>query len=184
MDRARLEGLFYLAGFALCIPAANWLIGHVGTSCAPGGPCVIPVAPGLTAPSGVIMVGLALVLRDLVQRRLGLAAASLAILGGAALSAVLAPPSLIVASAVAFLVSEFADLAVYTPLQQRRLVLAVVASSIVGLVVDSTVFLQLAFGDLSFLLGQIVGKAWMVLLSIPVVRWLRDRDARLGLVAA
>lgn len=115
MDRARLEGLFYLAGFALCIPAANWLIGHVGTSCAPGGPCVIPVAPGLTAPSGVIMVGLALVLRDLVQRRLGLAAASLAILGGAALSAVLAPPSLIVASAVAFLVSEFADLAVYTP---------------------------------------------------------------------
>ena len=50
--------------------------------------------------------------------------------------------------------------------------------------VDSAVFLQLAFGDLSFLLGQIVGKAWMVLLSIPVVRWLRDRDARLGLVAA
>lgn len=184
MDRARLEGLFYLAGFALCIPAANWLIGHAGTSCAPGGPCVIPVAPGLTAPSGVIMVGLALVLRDLVQRRLGLAAASLAILGGAALSAVLAPPSLVVASAVAFLVSEFADLAVYTPLQRRGLVLAVVASSIVGLVVDSAVFLQLAFGDLSFLSGQIVGKAWMVLLSIPVVRWLRDRDARLGLVAA
>jgi hypothetical protein len=33
---------------ALCltIPAANRLIGHVGTECAPGGPCVIPVAPG------------------------------------------------------------------------------------------------------------------------------------------
>ncbi len=58
--------------FALTIPAANWLIGHVGTACvAPHGPCVLPVAPGLMAPSGVMMVGVALVLRDLVQRRLG-----------------------------------------------------------------------------------------------------------------
>jgi queuosine precursor transporter len=184
MDRPRLEGLAFLALFALCIPAANWLIGNAGTSCVPQGPCLIPVAPGLSAPSGVVMVGLALVLRDLVQRRLGVAAASLAILGGALLSALLAPPSLVIASAVAFLVSEFADLAVYTPLQRRGLVLAVVASSVVGLVVDSTVFLYLAFGDLSFLPGQVVGKAWMVLLSIPVVRWLRDRDARLGLAPA
>jgi hypothetical protein len=184
MKRARIEGLVCLTGFALCIPAANWLIGNVGTSCAPNGPCVIPVAPGLTAPSGVVMIGLALVLRDLVQRRLGLVWASGAILGGAALSALLAPPSLVLASAVAFLVSEFVDLAVYTPLQRRGLVLAVVASSIVGLVVDSAIFLQLAFGSLAFLPGQIVGKAWMVLLSIPVVKRLRDRDARLGLSPA
>jgi uncharacterized PurR-regulated membrane protein YhhQ (DUF165 family) len=184
MKRARIEGFGYLTGFALCIPAANWLIGNVGTSCVPNGPCVIPVAPGLTAPSGVVMIGLALVLRDLVQRRLGLVWASGAILGGAALSALLAPPSLVLASAVAFLVSEFADLAVYTPLQRRGLVLAVVASSIVGLVVDSAIFLQLAFGSLAFLPGQIVGKAWMVLLSIPVVKRLRDRDARLGLSPA
>jgi Queuosine biosynthesis protein QueC len=32
-------------------------------------------------------------------------------------------------------------------------------------VVDSIIFLWLAFGSLEFLLGQIVGKAWMVLLS-------------------
>ena len=67
------EGVAFLAGFALSIPAANWLIGHVGVTCVPNGPCVIPVAPGIMAPSGVLMVGLALVLRDLVQRRLGLA---------------------------------------------------------------------------------------------------------------
>src|SRR5690349_1327333 len=103
MKRARIEGFVCLTGFALCIPAANWLIGNVGTSCVPDGPCVIPVAPGLTAPSGVVMIGLALVLRDLVQRRLGLVWASGAILGGAALSALLAPPSLVLASAVAFL---------------------------------------------------------------------------------
>jgi hypothetical protein len=69
----------------------------------------------------------------------------------------------------------------YTPLARRGLVIAVVASGVVGLVVDSIVFLWLAFGSLEFLLGQIVGKAWMVLLSIPFVAWLRRRDARLGI---
>jgi len=122
------------------------------------------------------------VLRDLVQRRLGVGVAAGAVLAGAAISALLAPPALVVASAVAFLLSELADLAVYTPLARRRLIAAVVASSMVGLVVDSIVFLWLAFGSLDFLLGQIVGKAWMVLLSLPFVHWLRRRDERLGLL--
>jgi queuosine precursor transporter len=182
--RRRGEGMVFLLLFALTIPAANWLIENAGTVCRPHGPCLVPVAPGLMAPSGVMMAGVALVLRDLVQRRLGVAASSLAILGGAALSAWLAPPALVLASAVAFLLSEFADLAVYTPLARRRLVTAVVASSVVGLVVDSVVFLGLAFGSLEFLLGQIVGKAWMVLLSIPFVAWLRRRDERLGIASA
>jgi len=180
----RREGVIFLVLFALTIPAANWLIGNVGTACIPQGPCVVPVAPGLMAPSGVTMVGVALVLRDLVQRRLGAMLSALAILCGTALSALLAPPSLVIASGVAFLLSEFADLAVYTPLAQRRLLAAVVASSAVGLVVDSIVFLWLAFGSLDFLLGQVVGKSWMVLLSIPFVAWLRRRDARVGLAPA
>jgi queuosine precursor transporter len=175
------EGSVFLLLFALTIPMANWLIGNAGTVCVPQGPCLVPVAPGLMAPSGVMMAGVALVLRDLVQRRLGVGVASLAILAGAGLSAFLAPPALVLASATAFLISEFADLAVYTPLARRRLVAAVVASGVVGLVVDSIVFLWLAFGSLDFLLGQIVGKAWMVLLSIPFVAWLRRRDQRLGL---
>ena len=178
--KRRDEGIVFLVLFALTIPAANWLIGHVGTVCQPAGPCLVPVAPGLMAPSGVIMAGAALVLRDLVQRRLGATTSSLAILVGAVLSAMLAPPALVVASAAAFLLSEFADLAVYTPLVRRGLIVAVVASSVVGLVVDSIVFLWLAFGSLDFLLGQIVGKAWVVLLSIPFVAWLRRRDERLG----
>ena len=182
-DRERTrEGAIFLVLFALTIPVANWLIGHVGTACiAPQGPCVVPVAPGVTAPSGVMMVGVALVLRDLVQRRLGAAMSALAILVGAGISALVAPPALILASAVAFLLSEFADLAVYTPLARRRLVAAVIASSCAGLVIDSIVFLWLAFGSLEFLLGQIIGKAWMVLLSIPFVVWLRRRDERLGM---
>jgi uncharacterized PurR-regulated membrane protein YhhQ (DUF165 family) len=176
----RREGFAYLALFTLCIPAANWLIGHVGTTCVPQGPCLIPVGFGLTAPSGVITIGLAFVLRDLVQRRLGVGWAVAAILAGAALSAWLAPPALVVASATAFLLSEAADLAVYTPLQRRRLLLAVAASSLIGLVIDSAVFLWLAFGSLTYLPGQVVGKAWMVLSALPFVWWLRQRDRRLG----
>jgi uncharacterized PurR-regulated membrane protein YhhQ (DUF165 family) len=180
-DRLRREGFVFLAGFALCIPAANWLIGHAGTACIPQGPCVIPVAPGLLAPSGVLMIGLALVLRDLVQRRLGVGWALSAILAGTLLSGLLAPPALALASGAAFLLSEMADLGVYTPLQRRGLVLAVAASSAVGLVVDSVVFLFLAFGSLDYLPGQVIGKAWMVLLALPVVALVRRRDARLGL---
>ncbi|WP_198370493.1 VUT family protein [Roseomonas rosulenta] len=182
--KARAEGVLALIGFGLCIPAANWLIGHVGTYCVPNGPCLVPVAPGLMAPSGVLMIGLALVLRDLVQRRLGVGYAALAVLAGAALSGFVAPPALVVASAVAFLLSEFADLIVFTPLQKRGLVLAVAASGAVGLVVDSVVFLWLAFGSLDFLAGQVVGKAWMVALSLPLVALLRRRDERRGLEPA
>ncbi len=127
--RRRREGIAFLVLFALTIPAANWLIGNAGTTCVPNGPCLIPVAPGLMAPSGVTMIGIALVLRDLVQRRLGVGIAVAAILVGAVLSALVAPPALVVASATAFLLSELADFAVYTPLARRRLVAAVVASS-------------------------------------------------------
>jgi queuosine precursor transporter len=178
------QGIAFLVLFGLTIPTANWLIGNVGTACVPHGPCLVPVAPGLMAPSGVTMIGFALVLRDLVQRRLGIGVAVGAILAGSAISASLAPPALVFASAMAFLLSELADFAVYTPLARRRLVAAVVASSLCGAVVDSVVFLWLAFGTIDFLLGQIVGKAWMVLLSIPFVTWLRCRDERLGIQPA
>jgi uncharacterized PurR-regulated membrane protein YhhQ (DUF165 family) len=182
--RTSIEGGIFLVLFCLTIPAANWMIGHVGTMCIPNGPCLVPVAPGIMAPSGVLMVGAALVLRDLVQRRLGVEFGIGAIVAGAAISAGLAPPALVLASAAAFLLSEFADFAVYTPLARRRLVTAVIASSVVGLVVDSIVFLWLAFGSLEFLIGQIIGKLWMVLLAVPFVSYLRRRDERLGLKAA
>jgi len=183
-QQRRTEGLIALALFALTIPAANWLIGNVGTVCVPGGPCLVPVAPGIAAPSGVLMIGLALVLRDIVQRRLGPKVALLAIVVGAAISGFLAPPAIVMASVAAFLLSELADFAVYTPLQRRHFVLAVAASSVLGLVVDSIVFLWLAFGSLDYLSGQVIGKAWMVLLALPLMHLLRRRDERLGLAAA
>ncbi len=182
--RKNLEGTIFLVLFCLTVPAANWMIGNIGTVCPADSPCLVPVAPGLMAPSGVLMIGAALVLRDMVQRRLGVEFGVGAIVAGALISAAIAPAALVTASAAAFLLSELVDFAVYTPLARRRLVLAVVASGMAGLVIDSIVFLWLAFGSLDFLAGQIVGKAWMVLLSIPLVALLRRRDARLGLVPA
>lgn len=180
----RTEGIVYFALFAACIPLANWLIGNVGTFCVPEGPCVIPVWPGLSAPSGVLAIGTALVLRDLVQRRLGVEWALAAIAVGALLSGLVAAPSLILASVVAFALSETADLAVFTPLQRRGLVLAVVASGAIGTMVDSVLFLSLAFGNLDFLWGQVVGKMWALVVALPLIHLLKIRDRRFGLTAA
>jgi uncharacterized PurR-regulated membrane protein YhhQ (DUF165 family) len=162
-----------LVAFLACIPTANWLIGHVGTKCLPNGPCLIPVAPGIMAPSGVLMIGLALVLRDLAQRAVGIAPVIAAIFLGAGLSVAVAPPALALASGLAFLLSELADTAVYTPLRRRNLVLAVAASSAVGLIVDSALFLWIAFGSLQYVEGQIIGKAVMVVLTLPILALLK-----------
>lgn len=169
--------LCYLA----TIPAANWMIGHVGATCVPGGPCLVPVGFGLTAPSGVLLIGIALVLRDLVHRDLGARWAAAGVAIGSALSFAIAPPELAFASLVAFAVSEALDQAVYTPLRRRRLVLAVLASGVVGAVADSALFLWLAFGSLDHIAGQVVGKLWMVG-AAAVFLWLRSR--RLAAAAA
>lgn len=153
-------GLSAFLGFLACIASANWLIVNIG---------LVPVGFGLVAPAGVMVVGIALVLRDIVQREMGAPAAFAAIGIGAALSSFLAPPALVIASTVAFLLSELADFAVYQPLKRRGFIRAVVASSLVGLVVDSAVFLWLAFGDLTYLAGQIVGKVEMLAVATIVL---------------
>lgn len=108
LNARKAEGLAYFLAFMACIPTANWMIGHIGTTCVPSGPCLLPVFPWsahggpIMAPSGVSMIGIALVLRDLVQRRLGRMPALMAIVAGAALSGALAPPQLVLASTAAF----------------------------------------------------------------------------------
>jgi uncharacterized PurR-regulated membrane protein YhhQ (DUF165 family) len=142
---------------------ANWLIVHVGP---------VPVGFGLMAPAGVYAAGLAFTLRDLLHDRAGRWAVAGAIIAGAGLSATLSGP-LAVASGTAFLVSEIADWAVYTPMRRRGWLPAVAASNLVGLVVDSALFLGLAFGSWAYLPGQVVGKGWMTLLAVGCLALLR-----------
>jgi len=161
---------------------ANWLVSNVGVQLEEGGPHLLPIF-SLMVPSGVLAVGLGFTLRDLVQRNLGTRYSAIAVLIGAGLSALLSP-ALALASGASFLISELLDLGVYTPLRKKNLMVAVIASNLVGLVVDSILFLTLAFGmsSLTFLPGQIIGKLLMTILVLPIV-WVIDRQDRARAVA-
>lgn len=169
--------MIWLLIYVACIVGANLAITLFG---------FVPVGFGLLAPAGVYVAGAAFTARDLVQEHLGRRWTVGAILIGAALSALLSP-SLALASGVAFLVSELCDFVVYTPLRERGWLRAVFASNVVGTVVDSVLFLWLAFGSLQFLPGQVVGKTWVTLLfvgAVWLVRWRRDLRGTLRVGAA
>ena len=157
-------GTLALGAYVATILAANWAIGAFG---------IVPVGFGLLAPAGVYFVGLALVLRDAVQEAFGKLVVLGAILFGALVSAFVST-DLAIASAAAFLLSELLDFAVYTPLRKKGILAAVLTSNVVGAIVDSIVFLSLAFGSLEFLVGQVVGKLWMALLALAILIIVRN----------
>jgi uncharacterized PurR-regulated membrane protein YhhQ (DUF165 family) len=211
-----LKATAALTAYLACIPGANWMINNVGTVEFPGGPHVIPVGFGYSAPSGVLLIGLALVARDAVQRLVGKRAVLAAIGVGVALS-YLINPAIATASAVAFALGELADFVVFTPLERRSrvfipiphkehllrrahhggyeltttyevhtnyrwLALAVVVSGVVGGIIDTFVFLQIAFGSTMFWQGQIIGKTAMALLGGLVIWITRAVSVRLSAV--
>lgn len=167
MNRRAL-GLLAAGGFVASIVLANYLTTRYG---------FIPVGFGFTATAGTLAAGFALALRDATQDALGRRAVALVIVAGAALSFLVADPFIALASAAAFLLSELADFAVYTPLRAwsrlggRRWAGAVIASNLVGAVVDTAVFLGIAFGAAAILPampGQLVGKSWATLAYLAV----------------
>jgi queuosine precursor transporter len=153
-------GAVATAAFIATILAANWLVTHVG---------IIDIGFGLKAPAGVLVVGVAFTLRDIVQRTLGPYVVIAAIVAGALLS-VLVSPAFALASGAAFLFSELADLSVYTPLMRRSWLGAVALSNTVGLVVDSVLFLWLSpLPVVGLLAGQVVGKAYMTAAAVACI---------------
>lgn len=169
-----LSGWLSLVLFVLMIPLTNWVIMNVGLVCPADGPCLIPVWSGLWAPSGVLLAGFSLVLRDVVHHCLGWRWALISIFAGAALSGLISEPALVIASVCAFLFAELADFAVYAPMKKRYPAMAVIASGLAGSVVDSAIFLSLAFGSIEFLAGQVLGKFWMSLIAgALIVAWRR-----------
>ena len=172
----RAWGAVAVAVYIAIIVLANWLITEFGA---------VNVGFGLMAPAAVYAAGAAFTARDIVQDLLGKWWVCGAIVVGAVLSAVYASTTRIaVASGTAFLVSEFLDFAVYTPLREKNWPVAVVASNVVGLVCDSILFLWIAFGNFDFLAGQIVGKTWVTLAFLPLLVLWRNRWRTLVLVDA
>lgn len=155
--RVTVAGAF--VGLLASVYAANYLVQHVG---------IVQVWPThLYAPAGVYMAGLAFLFRDTVQRLASVRLASLGIACGAALS-LLVSPTLAFASASAFTVSEVTGLAVLA-LLGRKLLPAIATAQLAAALVDSFVFLWLAFGSVAFWQGQTVGKLSVLALAFPVV---------------
>lgn len=157
-------GALATAAFIATIFAANWLVTNVG---------IIDIGFGLLAPAGVLVVGVAFTLRDIIQRTLGPLVVIGAIVVGAVLS-IIVSPAFAFASGAAFLFSELADLGVYTPMMRRTWIGAVALSNTVGLVVDSVLFLWLSPLPVKGLLaGQIVGKAYMTIAAVAAIALVR-----------
>jgi len=160
--------------FIACVFVANWATNKWG---------MVPVGFGLSATAGTYAAGFSFGVRDGLHEVAGRWVVLAAILVGAGLSAFLSP-GLALASGVAFLFSETADLCLYEPLRRRHWMKAVVASNLVGATVDTVLFLWLVetLTDIPFIElnwetfnGQMVGKALMILPALVLVGWLRRK---------
>lgn len=160
-----IKGYLALIGYIATIFLANYFIKNIGIQFDPNGPHLFPVWFGVYAPSGTLFAGLAFTFRDFVQDTLDKVWVFGAIILGAALSAFVSA-DLAVASGIAFLISELADLAVYTPMKRYSWLLAVVLSNTVGLAFDSILFVSLANLPIFLLTGQIIGKLWSTALAV------------------
>lgn len=150
------------AAFLACIIAANYVTSEYG---------LIPVGFGLVATAGTYFAGLTFVLRDTVQDGFGKAWTFGLVVIGALLSYLVSDPFIALASGVAFLASEAADLAVYTPLRRRGYLRAALASNVVGAVLDTFLFLWIAGFPVipEAVAGQIVGKLTVTAVVLLIV---------------
>ena len=170
----RLKGVVCVVGLLACVVAANLTLKRFG---------LWDIGPFMVA-SGAVWAGIALTLRDGVHETLGARWVPLAIVGGAIVSAVV-DPALAVASGTAFLLGELLDFAVYTPLRERGRLRAVAASNVVGAIVDSYVFLELApFGPvtLTAVAGLVLAKVVVTAVTIAVIAGVKASQHRGGAV--
>jgi len=154
----------YTALYVVLIVLVNWSFTVVPLVDMPGGEKWPPMS---------LVVGFIFVARDFAQREIG-HRVIIAMLIAAVLSYVMASPYVAVASLSAFLISEFADWAVYSftgrPFSQRVLI-----SSAIGTPLDSVVFLW-AINHLS-VSGVVAMTASKMLGALIVWRMMRRREA-------
>lgn len=151
-----------LAAVILCaaVVLANWLTSRYH---------FVPVGFGQMATAGTFAAGAALAARDALQDLIGKPAMLGALALAGALSFIVADPKIAAASTIAFAVSELADFAVYTPIRRvgrfgdRWWATAVVVSGAAGAIVDTAIFIGIAFGAAAILpamVGQLIGKTY------------------------
>lgn len=162
-DRRNLiKGAIALFVYISAIVAANILSAHFG---------LVPVGFGLVVTAGTYAAGFALLSRDFVHTYLGVRGVLFGIAVGVILSWFLATPALAMASAVAFLVAELADMLVFLWIRPRGFVRAALISNCVSAPVDTVLFLWIAGFPLMFesIVGQMVGKVlWATIVPLAI----------------
>lgn len=160
--RRRTYGALALTVYIGAILVANILSANFG---------LVPVGFGLLVSAGTYAAGFALLSRDFVHTYLGVRGVLVGITIGLALSWFLATPALAMASAVAFLVAEVADMLVFLWIRPRGFVRAALVSNCVSAPVDTVLFLWIAGFPLMFesIVGQMVGKIlWATIVPLAV----------------
>lgn len=130
---------------------------------------MIPLHGDAVLPSAAFLVGFVFVARDFAQREIGHWVIAAMLVAGV-ISYFMADPFVAVASVAAFLISEFADWAVYTvtkrPFAQRILI-----SSAVGTPLDSAVFLTIiGFGSIAGIAAMTAAKMVGALIVWQIVQ--------------
>jgi uncharacterized PurR-regulated membrane protein YhhQ (DUF165 family) len=160
-------GLVVATAYIGSVVMANWACAHWAA---------LLLGP-VTVPAGTLWTGVTFTLRDLLHESLDTRDVITAIAAGTGLSWVLATPQITVANVVAFAVSETIDSALYTLLRGESPLRAVLGSNIAGPLVDSVLFVPLAFGSFTAVPGQLLGKTVATLLTV-VALWLVRRGRR------
>ena len=153
--------------YVILIVAVNYGFTVVPLVALPGGEVWPPIS---------LLVGFIFVARDYAQREIG-HRVIIAMLAAGVLSYVMASPFIAVASVAAFLISEFADWAVYT-FTGRTFARRVLLSSAVGTPIDSAVFLSLI--DQFSMIGVVAMTASKMLGALLVWWMIRRRETVAG----
>ncbi len=142
---------------------------------------IVDIGLGMSAPAGVFWAGLAFTFRDFTHEALGRKAVFCAIIMGVCISFFLEDAQHIaIASGVAFGFSELADMLVYERIREKSWMVSIAVSNTVGSVIDSALFLWIAFGSLMFIEGLIVGKLVMILPVMVVLALWKTRSRSLA----
>lgn len=153
------------------IPAASYVAAIVLANVLTERFGLVPVGFGLVATAGTYAAAFALVARNVTQDRIGRPRTLGLMALGVLISWWLASPALALASAVAFALSESADMGIYTPLRKRGRGRAVAVASTIGAVIDTCAFLLIAgFPVLPALPGQLLVKVGMALVAALILR--------------
>lgn len=161
----RIAAAPLLAVYIGSVVAGNWLTSHYG---------LVAVFPGLTATAGTVVIGGAIMTRDLLQDAIGRIGVLTALLTGAALSYATSSHTIALASGITFLLAEGLEFTVYTPLRRRtgwgsgRWGRVVAMANLTGALADTFLFLWLAGFPITtaVVAGQMVAKAYVTVAVI------------------